>query len=193
MYKSLAVREFGDDAAPRIAIRLSTPPQGGYGETRYEHLSATVVVLASDGTIRNLSDRQPLCGVEVRLQMDNGNREGYDEPRAFYAWSVKADGGQYPSFDLARAQALAKCLATVERRLEALNAERGFSASAAEFIARFAESVGTSAFVTGESGPDGTYSTGSWRTFGPAEARYWVAERERSARERMDAAQTARR
>ena len=171
--KPLSITEYGDKNAPRLGVRLSTDTTPGYGSNHgYRHLVASVIEVVDGPSIRNLSDRQPLCDVEVRLQMD-------DNSKAFYGREVAVHASTYTYIGLPRAKVILSTLATINRRLEQIALKYGYADSTATYLLRFADAVGADTFLVGNSGPGGTYSTGEWRELDPSVAQYWINERER--------------
>ena len=175
MGTKLAVKEYGETALPRIGIHLSTSQTSGYGgHAGYQHVTASVVQIADDGSPRNLRDSQPLCDVEVRAQMD-------DTAKAFYGFEVRVYADTYPWIDAERAALVAKTLSTINKRREIIAAKYGFAPDLATSLLRLADAIGADAFIVKTSGASSTYSDNEWRELDATTAQYWINEREREA------------
>jgi hypothetical protein len=170
--KPLSITEYGDKSAPRLGVRLSTDTTPGYGSNHgYRHLQASVVEIVEGPSVRNLSDRQPLCDVGVRFQLD-------DTSKAFYGREVCVQTS-YTHIGIPRAKVILATLQTIQRRLDQIEAKYGYADSSAAYLLRFADAVGAEVFITGETGNDGTYRTGTWHEMEPYIAQTWISERER--------------
>ena len=174
--KPITLKEYGDEAAPHIAIRLHTDFTPGYGTNHgYKHLIANVVEVVSGPSIRNLSDSQPLCDVEVSLQMD-------DTSKAFYGREVQVHAS-YTYIGVTRAKVILSTLQTINRRLDQITSKYGYADTTAQYLLRFADAVGADVFIVGSSGSHGTYDAGAWRELEPHIAQSWIDSREREALE----------
>jgi hypothetical protein len=176
MGSKIAVKDYGEKALPRIGILLSTDITSGWGSNKgFRHLYARPVEIAADGAPRNLGDRQPLCDVQMRGQMD-------DQTPRFYGLDVEVHADTYPYINLQRAKVIASTLATIAKRMDSLVTKYGYSDDAATRILRFADVVGADAFIVKVGEDRGTtYSDNSWREMDAATAQNWINSREREA------------
>lgn len=175
MGAKLAIKEYGETGLPRIGIRLSTNKTSGWGgHCGYEHVTASVVQIADDGSPRNLRDSQPLCDVEVKAQMD-------DTAKTYYGFETRVYADTYPWINATRAKLIANTLTTIEKRLAVLSAKYGYATDLATSLLRLADAIGADAFIVRTSGDSATYSDNEWREMDATTAQYWILEREREA------------
>jgi len=175
MATKLAVKEYGESTLPRIGIMIKTSQTSGYGSSAgYQHLTASVVQIADDGSPRNLRDSQPLCDVEVRAQMD-------DTSKTFYGFEVRVYASTYPWIDAQRATMIAKTLTTIEKRRETIAARYGYSPDLATSLLRLADAIGADAFIVLSKGSSPMYAENEWRELDAVSAQSWINDREREA------------
>lgn len=147
-------------APVRLGLYVTEERDRNYGD--YYHVRASVVVIGPTRyemqridqgerlsidyeRIRNVSDE--LHGglfLNDLMVVSQGNSE--DEPRKLYGWEVRYQNVH--SIDLREATRMHMTLSLVERRMEKVEAKYGRAMSFGAYLARVAEAVGASAFVS---------------------------------------------
>lgn len=97
--------------------------------------------------ICNVSDyhRQQLGGLDLHQLMVNSQGDNGSSERHLYGWEVEYR--DLFSIDLRKAQQMAKTLATIEKRIDALNEKYGRPGTFGTYLLRVADAIGATRIV----------------------------------------------
>ena len=120
-------------------------------ETRfgYETLRLRVVTQNESGHIRNLSSGHALCNLELHAQRNVDRKEKENDPK-FYAFHI-----QYTdvfSVNLGYAETLVKTLRKINRAMEKINENWGYTDDLGTYALRFAKTIKALGFYESENG-----------------------------------------
>lgn len=185
-YRPLPDDSYDPVAPESLAIRLSLRPDTRVPSadyTAYDSIAASPVELR-DGTPRNLGDLHPYCDLEAVAYVSNAR---VSDGRAYGALDIRLHATVYSVIDARRAARIARTLRTLATRMGRIAPDAQWSDGIGGIL-RAARAMGIGTFVTGEPGPDGTYSTGNWTILTPDQAAALLATWERDSMARMAAA-----